>query len=654
MATSTKIFISYRRDDSAATCGHIYERLVARFGKDAVFIDVENITYGADFEQVIRNILVHCGVQLVVIGPHWMDGLAGRQQHEAHSDYVRLEIEAALKQQIQLLPVLVQGARMPDANDLPETLRPLTRFNAVPVRYYPDFDSDMRRLIGAIEQLLGIEFATPLPVTSPIPVPPLALVASMHHSFAAKDWLDVMRKADLLIRTMPQAATAEVYRLLGMAALELREDKRASDALDVALKQEPLHVPTMRAAAQAHLHLGHSTEAAALLADALALSSDRAERLAILSEYVEALAGLKRWGDLLANADEALLLAPDDPMWLTQRLRALTELGRQQEALEVLRRLTSRPEATAVQWLARARLEVDTQRYADAQNSLAAAQRLAPADMAVARTRDELFPLPEVPPRLIELGFRGVSLARTAVILPPVVPVPIGEFLMGSDNRRDSQVFDNELLQHRVPLGIYQIAKYPLTVAEYACFVRAGHRESQTFNNVTWQTQLRHLDHPVVCVTWYDAMAYAAWLARLTGQPWRLLTEAEWEKAARGPDGLIYPWGNQWDKTRANTNDGGPRATTPVGHYSSGASPYGALDMAGNVWEWTSSLFKPYPYTPTDGRENVESTGDRVLRGGSWQDSPRLARVAYRNNSTPDDFVDFLGFRLVLVAAVGV
>src|SRR5262249_5019358 len=166
----------------------------------------------------------------------------------------------------------------------------------------------------------------------------------------------------------------------------------------------------------------------------------------------------------------------------------------------------------------------------------------------------------------------------------------------------------------------------------------------------SWRRQQQRPDHPVVNITWSAARAYAVWLAQLTGASWRLPTEAEWEKAARGTQGRIYPWGNQWDKTRANTKEGGPSDTTAVGTYPTGASPYGVQDMAGNVWEWTSTLYGSYPYSQDDGRENPDSAGNRVLRGGSWNNGREQARAAYRLVNAPDVVFAVNGFRLVRAA----
>jgi formylglycine-generating enzyme required for sulfatase activity len=215
------------------------------------------------------------------------------------------------------------------------------------------------------------------------------------------------------------------------------------------------------------------------------------------------------------------------------------------------------------------------------------------------------------PVRLAQLGFDARAIDDVEVILPPVCDVPAGEFLMGSDSAQDNDTDWNEEPQHRLVLPTFQIARFPVTVAEYACLVRSGYPKPRRGNGypwpravpftdpvVDWQVQLKRLDHPVVLISWADAVAYASWLSHLTGELWRLPTEAEWEKAARGPEGRIFPWGETFDVSRANTQEGKRWVTTPAGEHPKGASPKGAQDTAGNVWEWTSTRYQAYPYTP--------------------------------------------------------
>jgi formylglycine-generating enzyme required for sulfatase activity len=162
-------------------------------------------------------------------------------------------------------------------------------------------------------------------------------------------------------------------------------------------------------------------------------------------------------------------------------------------------------------------------------------------------------------------------------------------------------------------------------------------------------------DHPVK-IARDDAMAYCRWLSEVTGKPYRLPSEAEWEKGAWGSDGRIYPWGNRWDAERCNSWEGGGLYTTPVEAYSQGASPYGLLDMAGNVWEWTRSLWGKYgllsfkyPCDPADGREDLDApyTDNRVVRGGGCTNIRRKVRCAYREGR---DIGLAHGFRVCVVS----
>jgi formylglycine-generating enzyme required for sulfatase activity len=163
-------------------------------------------------------------------------------------------------------------------------------------------------------------------------------------------------------------------------------------------------------------------------------------------------------------------------------------------------------------------------------------------------------------------------------------------------------------------------------------------------------------NHPVVGLTWYEAMAYCSWLTvqlRLVDRlpddhVVRLATEAEWEYAASGPGSRMYPWGRRWDPSLANTREGQVLGPTPVGAYAVTRSAFGCQDMSGNVWEWTHSLHRVYPYKADDGREDPNDQGYRVVRGSSWIDPQLYARCAYRGRHPPDFFDYDQGFRVVI------
>jgi formylglycine-generating enzyme required for sulfatase activity len=254
---------------------------------------------------------------------------------------------------------------------------------------------------------------------------------------------------------------------------------------------------------------------------------------------------------------------------------------------------------------------------------------------------------------------------------PELVLIPAGDFLMGS-HRDDKKGQGEERPLHMLYLPDYYIAKTPVTNVQYAAFVEAADHKPPEHWKGKKPPQGRE-DHPVVNVSWYDAIAYCKWLAETTGKAYRLPSEAEWEKAARGGvylDGdatarvlnpkpaRIYPWGNEWGAGRCNTTEGGKGETTPVDRYPQGASPYGLVDMAGNVWEWTTSLWgeglgKPkfkYPYEPDERRENLYAGNEvyRVTRGGAWGVRRIDARCACRGRNNPDAQWHGLGFRLVV------
>lgn len=238
---------------------------------------------------------------------------------------------------------------------------------------------------------------------------------------------------------------------------------------------------------------------------------------------------------------------------------------------------------------------------------------------------------------------------------PEVVPIESGPFWMGIDSASFGEPYESP--RHKVDLPAYWIAKYPITNQQYAIFVKET--PQQIAKEMDWpfaKPPQSKLNHPVVGVSWHDALAYCRWLSTQTGQTYRLPTEAEWEKAARGKDGRLYPWGNEWEDNRCHHSGKG---TAAVNVYPLGQSPFGCFDMVGNVWEWTNTLWGshwqkteyPYPYQAEDGREdqNMDSIQFRIFRGGSYAEEIKKLTCVTRSWYTPDHRHRTRGFRVVRV-----
>ena len=254
----------------------------------------------------------------------------------------------------------------------------------------------------------------------------------------------------------------------------------------------------------------------------------------------------------------------------------------------------------------------------------------------------------------------------TEALVPEMIEIPTITFLMGS-SPTDPQAQSNEQPQHQLTLSTYWIGKTEVTNAQFRPFVEGdGYTNPDYWTAAGWAwqqaeniTQPKYWNdlnwngaaYPVVGVSWFEAVAYCRWLSKQTGVEFRLPSEAEWEQAARGPDALIWPWGTTWENGRANSKDAQIKQTTPVGQYHEGASHYGALDMAGNVWEWCATQAgKPYPYQIEDEWRPayLERDTDRVLRGGSMYDGQGLMRGAFRLNHdlSPRNRLNDIGLRV--------
>lgn len=282
----------------------------------------------------------------------------------------------------------------------------------------------------------------------------------------------------------------------------------------------------------------------------------------------------------------------------------------------------------------------------------------------------EILPMPiptEIPPTPTQTNYKISEIDGMEMIY-----IPAGEFTMGWEGT-DSTISIlpgpyPDFLVHKVILEGYWIDKYEVTNGQYQQCVEDGVCRSCNQNNIPPQgkgyfTSPEYAEYPVVNVSWYMARDYCGWADR------RLPTEAEWEKAARGTDGRKYPWGNDnYSESYANICDAncpsakkgnisnpnfddGFAGPAPVDSFPNGASPYGAMDMAGNVWEWTSTSAEPYPYVANDGREGQYDIADgekwpeRILRGGPWNDGVWYQRSSFRYRAVAIYWNFNMGFR---------
>jgi formylglycine-generating enzyme required for sulfatase activity len=221
-----------------------------------------------------------------------------------------------------------------------------------------------------------------------------------------------------------------------------------------------------------------------------------------------------------------------------------------------------------------------------------------------------------------------------------MVEIPAGQFLMGSEGRND-----NEKPRHTVYLDAFWIDQTEVTNGMYAECVAAGSctppRHTSSYTRRNYYDDNQYADYPVIYVDWNQANTYCQWAGG------RLPTEAEWEKAARGTDGRTYPWGEQ-SPTCSLTNFGGCKGdTAAVGSYPQGASLYGVLDMAGNVWEWVADWYSETYYmgSPSENPQGPASGETRVVRPGSWRDNGRNVRSSARGRSVPGSAGSNIGFR---------
>ena len=567
-----KIFINYRRDDSISTAGRLHDRLAQTFGRKNLFMDVDHIPAGVDFVDYLAGQVAACDVFLSVIGPNWLDAKDddGRRRFDNPDDFVTIEIAAALARNIRVIPVLVDGARAPKANKLPDLVKPLARRNAVEVRN-TNFGRDADALIDKVREALE----------------------------------------SARLGTRRSAATQLITLLAGGATAVLLLGWIGLYHLGV-----PVWVPWT-----------HPDGSEAKQADAAAQKANE-DRL-----RAEAAAKAQAEADAKRKAEE-------------ERLRAEAAAKTQAEADAKRKAEEERLRAEAA---AKAQAEADAKRKAEEERERAeAAARPDPA-LAVQPGSGQSFR-----DRLVD--------GQPCPTCPEMVVVPAGNVMMGSpENERGRS--DAEGPQHRVTIASpFAIGKFSITRGEFAAFVKETDYRAEGGCDVwtgsewrsqpdrSWRSPSFEQDdrHPVVCVNWYDAKAFVAWLSKKVGKAYRLLTEAEREYATRAKTITRYSFGDNEvalsEYAWYQANAGG--TTHPVGEKKPNA--FGLFDMHGNAWAWCEDIWhSSYLGAPNDGSAWLTGYPPyRVLRGGSWYRNPNGLRSAFRVYFSPDGRYNDTGFRV--------
>jgi formylglycine-generating enzyme required for sulfatase activity len=518
-----KIFISYRRADSADSANRIYDRLTYAFGRENLFKDVDNLQRGDDFPEVLKEQIAQSDVVLAIIGTRWpmVQEADGKRRLDNPKDWVRQEIHMALERgkDCTVIPVLVDGGALPNADSLPTVLRPLATRDAQRIRENPHFHDDVSAMITSIRRRFGLVDAAPV-------VDVFQAVTTLDEVLEAKDY-DAAR--DILAR-IRSVATIPAWTAQPIDALEqqlyaaVQESQRAKDYT---------------------------------LLKILVRRLGQEQKVAAVTDFWQTYPGY--------DPDH---LIPDP---------------------------TPDPLAIAT-----------------------------PPTPQIARLPTSLEVMPK--------PFAWVDIPAGKVTLTEGGYVPKG-----------GQTFD---------LLAFSIAKYPVTNAQFAGFIGAGGYNDkgrkwwtagglQAKDKENWMqprywddAKWNQPDHPVVGVSWYEAVAFCAWLREVTGENINLPTDQQWQRAAQGDDGRDYPWGQNWISGRCNNSVSPEESsqTTLVTYFEGkdeGDSLFGVSDMAGNVWEWCVTDFN-------SGSSKLDRTVERVLRGGSWLNNlSGNFRCVYRNWATP-------------------
>lgn len=602
------IFIGYRRDDTVDTAGRIYDALARRFGAKRIFKDVDNLRPGADFGEYIKRILPQCRVVLVLIGPSWIDARdeGGARRLDDPHDWVRIEIETALATPgADVVPVLVNGARLPRAEELPESLRPLLRRHAAVIRRDPDFHDDVARLSKAIAEsvksgMIDLSALGGAKTNASLPRSQASPPRSRSLTFSIAGLAAVAALALVGVFLAPKG----FFDGSAPRTVEARSAAPVSFVWSPAVQGNP---PSSEVTAEIAPHEGYE----------LVPGSARFTWVRAPEAYQPNAADY--WPGCLG----ASTIAEDTSHRIAFRSYISANSGQQCHANWVITAQEKR--------IGAAEPGVET-----ATTAPLASARMDGATLRPGQEFDD---------------------CNNAGWCPRMIVIPAGSFMMGSPEselRRER----NEGPQRRVTIRAFAVGKFEVTFDQWAaCVNRGGCARNPNPDDRGWGRGTR----PVGMVTWSHAQEYVRWLANETRQSYRLLTEAEWEYAARGGTTTPYWWGDNPNDSCANENlfdqshqrpDLGPvqcndgvMFTAPVGRFR--PNPFGLFDILGNVGEWTQDCYvESVEHLPTDGSAaEARNCAFRVYRGGDWMDGGHRARSARRWRSEVES-MGSLGFRV--------
>ncbi len=609
----TKLFISYRRADSQHAVDRLYEALRKRLAKKDIFIDVDNIPKGVDFADHLARHVGQCETLLAIIGPQWLNlaDEAGRRRLDIPDDFVRIEIAAALKRNIPVVPVLLDGTPMPRADQLPADLRGFERRNAAFLSR-DSFRGDMDKLIEDLGLKPRLNWQVPVIGAGAV------LAAGLGGLFAA-GMLPLPSSGAPETRTEPEA----VIQAGDDAGAGEPEAASAEAALPASAGPAPGAFP------------GETAPSATLAAHRTYLADAGNVRF-----RAEAEAAIARHEAAVLRLQTALSAKGFAPGSVDGRAGAATV-----RAIEAYR---------AASGYASPSVDLTAIDAAPITALAASVEAWTPATTPARTRTDPVRPEPIPPPSRPEPG----DVFTDCTGCPSMIVVPAGSFKMGSPSTEAGRS-DDEGPQRTVTIGSdFAVGRYEVTWTQYSACVSDGTCPAAADDGFGKGSR------PVTNVDWEAARKYANWLSGKTGETYRLLSEAEWEYAARGGTTTLYSFGSDPDRGCGHMNgedatakksnpswttvscDDGFLNTAPVGSFSRNA--FGLYDMHGNVWEWTQDCWNAsYDDAPKTG--SAWTSGDctrRVLRGGSWDGPPDDLRSASRVRFTAAYRFNVIGFRV--------